>query len=195
MDVIKTYDQFLKEGTFVSSNDLLRSIDAQQVLMGDIIGFNSENFYSIDELIKDKDFLKKLDRKGFKKNNIEYSKDCETFLSKTSDIKFFLIFDKNDSELDEPEYIVFQSQKGGRWSPIVTYKVNENIKKFYDDLSSKTIEIKRGDKNYIYRTSNAGNDWKLQNIQNKTNDFKDVMSNDEIKNQLNDGGTTISVIP
>jgi hypothetical protein len=61
-----------------------------------------------------RNFLKKLNDKGFKKNNIEYSKDCETFLDKTLDIKFFLIFKKEDSELEpKPEYIVFQSKSRG----------------------------------------------------------------------------------
>lgn len=209
---IKGYKQFLTENLemveiigdanvlesiVTDSETLLKSINAEHVLMGDVFDFNSENFNDIDVLSKDADFLKKLDKKGFKKNNIEYSKDSETFLDKTMDIKFFLIFNKEDSELEpKPEYIVFQSRAKGstKWEPIKMYKVNENIRNFYDKLSSKTIEIKRGDKNYIFKTSNAGNDWTLQNIQNKDNVFKDIMSNDEIKATLKDGSTSITVI-
>ena len=209
---IKKYKQFLTENlemieivddanvleSIVTDSDtLLKSINAEQVLMGDVIDFNSENYTDIDVLSKDPDFLRKLNKKGYKKNNIEYSKDCETFLDKTLDIKFFLIFNKEDSELEpKPEYIVFQSRAKGtnKWEPIKIYKVNDNIRNFYDKLSSKTIEIKRGGKNYIFKTSNAGNDWKLQNIQNKDNTFKDVMSSDEIKVLLGDAETSITII-
>lgn len=190
-------DANVLESIVTDSDSLLKSINAEQVMMGDILNFNSENFTDIEVLSKDPEFLKKLDSKGFKKNNIESSKDCETFLDKTMDIKFFLIFKKEDSELEpKPEYIVFQSRvKGsGRWEPIKVYKVNENIRNFYDKLSSKTIEVKRGGKNYIFKTSNAGNDWKLQNVQNKDVTFKDIMSNDEIRATLKEGGTSITVI-
>jgi len=212
MSKIKKYKQFLTENIemieivndanvlesiVTDSESLLKSINAENVMMGDVLNFNSEKFTDIDILAKDAEFLKKLDNKGFKKNNIEYSKDCETFLDKTLDIKFFLIFKKDESELEpKPEYIVFQSRaKGsGRWEQIKMYKVNENIRNFYDKLSSKTIEIKRGGKNYIFKTSNAGNDWNLQNIQNKDTVFKDIMSNDELRVQLKQPGTSITVI-
>jgi hypothetical protein len=187
--MIKKYNQFIKEN--IEPKSLLKSIRADQVLMGDIIDFNSEKYNNIDDLVLDEEFLKKLDKKGFKKNNVEYSRDCETFLGERSDIKFFLIFKKEDSELDpNPEYIVIQSGKNGRWNKINMYKIKENIRNFYDRLSSKTIEIVKNGKNYIYRTSNAGNDWKLQNIQNKDVDFKDIMSDEEIKTELREPGVT-----
>jgi len=193
---IKGYIEFLKEGIVTNKDSLLKSINAKQVLMGDVFdGFNSEKFTNIDDLAKDPNFISKLDSKGFKKNNVEYTKDCETFLENTVDIKFFLIFKKEDSELEpKPEYIVFQSRpKAGHWDTIKMYKVRDNIRNFYDGLSSKTIEIKRSGNNYIYRTSNAGNDWTLQNTQNKSDVFKDIMSNAEI-NALRDGQTTIKTV-
>lgn len=204
--IIKDYKQFLtdikeisvSESIVTNSDELLKSINAEQVLMGDIFDFNSQNFDNIDILYKDPKFISILDKKGMKKNNIEYTKDCETFLKDSVNIKFFLIFKKEDSEIDpNPLYIVFQSKNGygNKWDSIKMYKVNGNIKYFYDKLSSKIIELKRGNKNYIYRTSNAGNDWKLQNIQNRDEFFKDIMSNEEIKKIINDGKTSISIIP
>lgn len=80
------------------------------------------------------------------------------------------------------------------WESIKMYKVNDNIRNFYDKLSSRTIEITKGGKNYIYRTSNAGNDWSLQNIQNRDNIYKDIMSNDEIRATLKDGQSKIKVV-
>lgn len=180
--MIKNYKNFIIENNI---SDQLKSIRAEKVLMGDIINFNSENFNDIELLSKDPEFLRKLDKKGFKKNNIENTRDCSTFLENDKDFKFFLIFKKEESELDPtPEYIVIQTHNG-----IETYKINDNIRKFYDTLSSKTIEIKNRGKNYIYRTSNAGNDWTLQNIGNKDNQFKDIMSNDEIKAKLKSGAS------
>jgi hypothetical protein len=190
MKKIKNFMQFLNEDLKLG---LLDSIGATKVLMGDVLDFNSERFNNIDVMVNDDDFLKKLDSKGFKKNNMEFTRDCETFITNTVDLKFFLIFKKEDSELDPtPEYIVYQTKpkNSHNWEPIQIYKVNGNIRNFYDKLSSKTIEIKRGGKNYIYRTSNAGNDWSLQNIQNKDAEFKDIMSNDEINNTLRKQGTT-----
>jgi len=189
--MIKKYNQFLKENSSINFDNLLKSIDAKIVLMGDVLDFNSENFDDIDILSKDSNFLEKLDKKNYKKNNIENTIYCETFLEKSHELKFFLIFNKGESELDPtPEYIVIQTERG----PIKMYEINNNIRNFYDKLSSKTIEIKRGNKNYIFKTSNAGNDWTLQNIQNKDNDFKTIMNNDEIKSQLKQNNTSIITI-
>lgn len=198
---IKNYSRFLNENINPATastdvDDLLKSINAEQVLMGDEFNFNSEKFSDIDSLAQNGNFVAKLDKKGYKRNNVEYSQDCETFLEKRSDIKFFLIFHKDDSELDpKPDFIVIQKKsKDGKWGAIKMYKVKENIRNFYDKLSSKTIELKKGNMNYIYKTSNAGNDWTLQNIQNKNATFKEIMSNDEIKTTLLDGSVEMKVI-
>ncbi len=200
--IIKNYSNFIKERINLSNistdfDALLKSIDAEQVLMGDEFNFNSEKFNDIDSLAQNGNFISKLDEKGYKRNNVEYSKDSETFLKNKSDIKFFLIFQKEDSELEpKPNFIVIQTKdkESGKWLSIKMYKVKENIRNFYDKLSSKTIELKKGDMNYIYRTSNAGNDWTLQNIQNKNATFKNVMSEDEIKTLLLDNTVKIDMI-
>ena len=198
---IKNYTNFLKENINPSNNstdvdDLLKSINAEQVLMGDVFNFNSEKFTDIETLSQDGGFLSKLNEKGYKRNNLEFSKDSETFLKNKSDVNFFLIFKEDDSELEpKPEFIVLQSkQNNGKWSSIKMYRVKDNIRNFYDKLSSKTIEISNSNNNYIYKTSNAGKDWTLQNIQNKNKTFKDIMSNDEIKAILSDGSYKLNII-
>lgn len=199
---IKSFLSFIKENNSLNdistdTSSLLRSIDAEQILMGDEFDFNSERFTDIDSLAQNGDFIFKIDKKGYKRNNTEDSKDSETFLDDGDDIKFFLIFKKEDSELDpKPEFIIIQSKKkdSSTWGSIKMYKVKENIRNFYDKLSSKTIEIKKGDKNYIYKTSNAGNDWTIQNTQNKDSIFKDIMSRDEIKDALSDKTAKIEVV-
>lgn len=180
--MIKNYNTYITENV---KDKLLDSIGAENVLMGDVINFNSEKFNDIEKLFENPEFIKKLDKKGYKTNNIENTQYCETFIKKEN-LRFFLIFKKNESELDPtPEYIVIQRDR----NPIKIYKINDNIRNFYDVLSSKTIEIKDDGENYIYRTSNAGNDWTLQNIQNKNKKFKHIMSNDEIKDRLNQGAS------
>jgi len=201
--VIKNFSQFLKKEFFkinensVTTDVLLKSIDAEQILMGDVLDVNLNDFNNIDVLYNDPIFLKNLNKKGLKKNNIEYSKDIETFLDDSINIKFFLIFKKEESELDPiPEYLIIQTknEESKKWNTIKMYEVNDNIRNFYDKLSSKTIEIKKGDKNYIYRTSNAGNDWSLQNVQNKDDYFKMIMSNDDLKKTINLTKSSISAV-
>lgn len=198
MKHIKLFKIFLNSiNESVENNPLLKTINAENVLIGDVLDFNSENFNDIEVMSNDPEFLRKLDKKGFKKNNIEFTKECETFLPNFMDIKFFLIFKKEDSELEpKPEYMVIQTKYRNKpnWESIKMYKVNDNIRNFYDKLSSRTIEITKGGKNYIYRTSNAGNDWSLQNIQNRDNIYKDIMSNDEIRATLKDGQSKIKVV-
>ena len=187
---MKSYLKFLNENILENeitrTDTLLKSIEAERVYMGDVLGFNSEKFSDIEVLSKDEKFLNSLNKKNLKKNNIEYSRECETFLEHNLDLKFFLIFNEEDSELAKPEYIVVQSKpiKSYTWNQIKIYKVGGNIRKFYDTLTNKTIEIKDGNRNYIYVTSNAGKDWTLQNIENKNNEFKVIMSDDEIKSIL-----------
>lgn len=188
-----TFIEFLNENNLeniITRMDvLLKSIEAIPTLMGDELDFNSEKIVDIESLCKDNDFLKKLNKKNLKKNNIEYSRDCETFLEKTLDLKFFLIFDENDSELSQPKFIVLQSKPidSYKWNSIKIYKVGGNIRKLYDVLTNKTIEITKNGENYIYKTSNAGNDWALQNIDSKNREFKNVMSNKEIRDTQSRG--------
>ena len=188
-----TFIEFLNENNLenrITRMDvLLKSIDATPTLMGEELDFDSEKFTDIETLSKDDSFLKKLSRKKLKKNNIEYSRDCETFLEKTLDLKFFLIFDENDSELSQPKFIVLQSKpiNSYKWNSIKIYRVGGNIRRLYDMLTNKTIEIMKGGENYIYKTSNAGNDWTLQNVDSKNEEFKNIMSNQEIRNTQSKG--------
>ena len=196
---MKKYLEFIREN--VESNDisdfkdLLTIINAEKCLMGDVLNVNSEKFEEIEDLINDAEFLRKLNKNDLKKNNIENSKYDETFLKDNMDIKFVFLFNEEDSELGDPKYIIFQTRKSGNnWGMISMYKTNGNVGKFYDKLSSRTIEITRGSNNYIYRTSNAGNDWTLQNTMNKNNTFKDIMSNDEMNKEIRRNNTTLKKI-
>ena len=53
------------------------------------------------------------------------------------------------------------------WTNVKLFKVNGDVKRFYDILSSKTIELFHNDSNYIYKTSNTIY-WELQNLNKST---------------------------
>ena len=71
-----------------------------------------------------------------------------------------------------------------------------HIKKFYDKLSSKTIEIfdKNSGKNYIYSTSNSGNDWELKNLNDEDGEFKRFLHNDELKKLVSNDNIKVSIM-
>jgi len=187
------------ESIVTDSEALLKSIEAEEVNLYRIFNLDESDYdrgLFIENLYNDKIFNKKLYNKGFKKTNLESSEDSETFIEKTIDIKFFLIYDKDKTELDKPEYIVFQSKARNetKWNDLKTYKVNQDMRNFYDRLSTKTVEIKKGDKTYIFSTSNAGNDWQLKNMNDSDDIFKKMMKSDEIKAVLKDADVTITII-
>jgi len=79
-----------------------------------------------------------------------------------------------------------------KWDDAKLYKVNDDVKRFYDKLSSKTIEVTDGDENYIYSTSN-GNEWELQN--NKESDvYQKVLRNDDFEKLVNDRKAKLKII-
>lgn len=194
-------DADVLESIITDSEELLNTIKAKEVDLFITFELNPDKLksnFTIEELYDNVYFNKSLMKKGFKKNNITSTEETETFLDNTIIVKFFSIFKKDMSELDKPNYIIFQSKKKGekKWDNVKCYEVNDNMKNFYDKLTNKTIEIKKGDKTYIYVTSNSGNDWKLQkNINYKDdNRFKEYMSNDDIKAILLDDDVSITII-
>lgn len=181
---MKTYSQFLFEKVIINPNEILDSIKAKPVQSGDIFDINTNNYKDIETLYNDDRFNEKLKDKGFKKEKLELSEEYETFLVNSMIIKYFPIFKENQSELEKPRYIFLQIKKMGEWGEIGLYKVGDQMKNLYDLLTNKTIEVTdNGGKNYIYKTSNGGNDWTLQNVENQNDTYKKVMRSEEI-NQL-----------
>lgn len=185
---MKKFYQFLFEKV-IYPETLLDSIKSKIVSSEDIFGINSDKFKNLESLYNDNTFNEKLKSKGYKKDNLELTKDYETFLKDSLNVKYFLIFKNNQSELEQPKYMFLQVRNKGNWSQIGLYKVNDDMKTFYDLLTNKTIEIKYGQKNYIYNTTNGGNDWTLQNVENQDNYFKKIMRSEEISNSLTSGVT------
>lgn len=190
------YKIYLKESIGAELQNLLEVLDTVKIdfymffdLTKDIIAEDVD----IEVLAKNNDFLKALRSKELKKTNVENSDDYETFLK--SPIRFFFIYDSIKNDADNPDYIVIQEfDKNLKvWLSFKMYSIEDDMNKFYDKLTSKTIEIKKDDNNYIYSTSNSGNNWQLQNVELENDSFKKMMSSEEIEALLG-GNTVIKII-
>ena len=56
------------------------------------------------------------------------------------------------------------------------------------------MKFKKGDKTYIYVTSNSGNDWQLGPGGKESDRFKKIMNNDDIKAILLDDDVSITIL-
>jgi len=196
-DIISQAD--ILESIVTDSDSLLKSVNAEEVNFLDTFKLNADkftDFMTIEQLYNSQEFNKKLNKIGLKKDQLESTDESETFIEKTIDIKFFLIHKINESEIEQPEYIIFQSRKkGGDWDGIKCYIIKDQIRKFYDKLTSKTIELEKDGKIFIYMTSNGGNNWILQRTRDNQDDntFKDNLDNKNIKELLKDSTIKITI--
>jgi len=188
---MKNYNQFLFEKV-VTEENLLDSIKAKKVSSGNVFGIDTDKFKYIEDLFDDRNFNNKLH--DFRKGVLENTKGYETFLKSSLNVRYFLIFEGDQNELEKPRYIFIQLREGDKWKLIELYRVKSNMKNFYDMLTNKKVEIKFGEKNYIYTTTNGGKDWTLQNLQNQDGTFKKIMRNEEINKNLQNQNITIQEI-
>ncbi len=191
-----TFDQIdLMESLSIWHDVLLNSISAKNVDTIETLNLSKDfiNKLDIDLLSDNTEFINSLSSIGLKKSPVQNTDDFQTFINKPC--KFMLLYDFNSSELENPEYILFQTwnETLKKWEDAKLYKVNDDIKKFYDKLTSKTIEIIDGSENYIYTTSN-GNDWVLQNSQKQNDKFLKTFRKEELQKLLDDTQVTINII-
>lgn len=194
-------DADILESIITDSESLLKSIKAEEVDIYQTFTINPDDFephYTINDLYDNDIFNKQLEKNKLKKNELETTEETETFIDDTIVVKFFSIYEKDASELEKPEYIIYQSKKRveKNWEDVKCYKVNDDMKHFYNKLTNKSVEIKKNGKTYIYVTSNSGNDWQLQKHKDdqETDNFKDYMSNDDIKAILMDDDVSITIL-
>ena len=211
MKWIKSYQKY-KESLvidlqFSSARELMESLNLWQDAVLSSIGaeeidiFNTfklpkdqfQNKMDIDYLSDNVEFLNSLASIALKKAAIQNTDDYETFLNKPC--KFMFIYGSESNELENPLYIIFQSwnETVKKWDDAKLYKVNDDVKKFYDKLTSKTIEVVDGDQNYIYTTSN-GNEWVLQNTDKENDTFKKYFRKEELEKLLSDKKAKITII-
>ena len=105
------------------------------------------------------------------------------------------LYDINSNELENPIYIMMQIYNDtlGSWTNSKIYKIQDDVKKFYDKLTSRTIEIVDGDQNFIYSTSN-GNEWLLQNKDVENDIYRQNFRKEELEDLIRDKKIKINVI-
>lgn len=191
----KNFDD-LMESLNIWHDSLLSSIGAEEVNIFNMLKLDKINYsdnLSIEYLKDNIDFINSLSKKGLKKSELQNSEDFETFLNKPC--KYMFIYDKMSNELENPEFLLFQVWNDSikKWTDVKMYKVNNDVRKFYDRLTSRTIEIIDNEVNYIYQTSN-GNEWILQNFESENDSYKKVLRRNEIKNLLNTKKVLVDII-
>ena len=173
---------------------LLNSIEAKEVDLFDTLKVDKNllnNKLDLDDLFNNVDFINSLTSLSLKKSNLEDTTSYQTFLTRPS--KFMFIYNNQQNELENPIYILFQVKNGDQWQPTKLYKIGNDVKRFYDKLSSRTIEILDGDENYIYTTSN-GSDWQLQNSDKMNDIYKKNFRKEEIMKLLDDRNLKLNFI-
>jgi len=182
----------LNESLSIWVDSLLKSIGATPVDIYTALNLNKNDNTDLEFLDKNNDFITKLSKNGLKKSNLENSSDYETFLS--SPCRFMFISDKKAGTLDNPYYILLQTfnQTLNKWETTSIYKINDSIKKFYDQLSSKVIEIDDNGEKFIYETGDKNN-WTLKSVK-ETDIYKRNFSKEDLEKVIQDRKVKVRII-
>lgn len=186
--MLKRYLQYIKEAITTDVDGLLESINDKKVDFYSI-GLSNSDYINktIEFLYDDADFNKQLFKENLKKGEMETTMEIENFLRKDIDMKFFFLYNRDETILDDPDYLVLQYYKDGKWLPIEIYKIKGSVQKFYEKLTAKTIKLTYDNVIYIYQTSNSGNNWLLKDKSKKTDKFKENLNTDSIKELIKSG--------
>lgn len=190
---IETFD--LKESLGMLYDVIMSSIGAEEK---DILKtFNLPEDYidklALDYLSDDIVFINSLASIGLKKSSLQMSDDYETYLTKPC--RFMFVYRVESSEIENPEFILIQSWNDSleSWETLRLYKLNGDIKKFYDKLSSKIIEIEFNDEKYLYNSTNK-NEWILQNPDRATKKFKKYLRREDLEEILKNKNIKLRII-
>ena len=188
----------LLESLTIWHDALLSSISAEEVDIFSTFHLPVEEYkdkLDLDFLEDHVEFINSLSSIALKKSGLQHSEDFQTFLNKPC--KFMFIYGINRNELENPEYLLFQSWQEAleKWDDVKLYKVNENIQRFYDKLSSRTIELidTGSGENYIYVTAN-GNEWVLQNVEKENDIYKRVFRKEELQDFLSERNIKVNIL-
>jgi hypothetical protein len=192
------YEHFddLMESLNIWHDSLISSINAEEVNIFTTLDLPTDVYVDnldIEFLSDNIEFINSLSSIGLKKSDVKNSDDFQTFLNKAC--KFMFIYDINANELENPDYMLFQTWNSSldRWEDAKMYKVNDDVKKFYEKLTSRSIEIIDGDERYIYQTSN-GSEWDLQNTDAMNDIYLKTFRKDELQILLNERKAKVSII-
>lgn len=188
MKHLKIYEQYIKEAITTDVDGLLNSINDEKT---DFFALKLSNDDYINEMIDkiydDPNFNKQMFKNNLKKGDIESTMDIENFLKKNIDMKFFFLYNRNETVLDNPDFLLLQYYKNDKWYPIEVYKIKGKVEDFYNKLTAKTIKLIDDNVVYIYQTSNSGNNWILKDEDKKNEKFKSNLETEEIKNLIKNG--------
>ncbi len=179
----------INESLNVFIGNLLDSISAQKIDIYDVFNLKKNLNIDLETISNNKDFLSSLDKMGLKNSNVENTADYETFCN---DIRFVFIYKKEQNELETPLYILLQEFQGEKWLTVDCYRINGDIKKFYDKLSSKIIEITDGDDKFIYSSSNK-NEWILKSLKS-TEIYKKYFRKEDLEKVIKERDAKIKII-
>lgn len=188
MKYLKYYFNYIKESITTDIDGLLNSINDKKVDFYSI-GLSNDEYFNkpIELLYDDPEFNKQLFKENLKKGQLDTTMDIENFLRKDIDMKFFFLYDRNETILDNPDYLILQYYKDEKWSYIEIYKIKGAIKNFYEKLTAKKIDLTKNNTTYRYETSNSGNNWLLTNKNQKNDEFKENLETEDIKNLIRSG--------
>lgn len=176
---------------------LLSAIGAKEVNIFDTFKMPKDDHkdrLDIDYLSNNVEFINSLASIALKKSQVQNTDDFSCFINKPC--KFMFIYGVENNELENPLYILFQvwNETLKKWDEVKLYKINDDVKKFYDKLSSKTIEITDGSDNYIYTSGNAGNEWNLQNTNMENDTYKKIFRKEELQKLLDEKKVKLEII-
>jgi hypothetical protein len=185
----------INESLGIMYDSILKSIGAEEM---DIFKtFKLPEDYTdrldLEFLHDDVVFINSLASIGLKKSQLQNSDDYETYLSRTC--RFMMIYNVESNELENPVFILIQSWNDSlkKWESLKLYKFNGDVKKFYDKLSSKIIEIEIGDEKFIYNSTNR-NEWILQNSDKANKKFKKYLRKEELEELFKDKTIKLRIV-
>ena len=183
------------ESMSIIEKDLISSISGEELDLFETLKLIKEDFFdkNLDYLSENVEFINSLSSLGLKKSTVQDTDDIETFLNIS--LKFMFIYNIESNELENPVYLILEmwDEDKMEWTNVKLFKVNGDVKRFYDVLSSKTIELFYDDNNYIYKTSNT-NDWELQNLLDETKMFKRFLNNTELIDLMKNSGVSSKIV-
>jgi hypothetical protein len=185
---ITNIDIDLNESLNLFYENILKSIGAEESDLFKSFNLPVDDFKNkidLDSLSDNIAFINSLSSIGLKKSYLQSTDDLETFVNKPC--RFLMIYRIEANELENPDYILFQSWNDtlDKWEDTKLYKISGDIKSFYDKLASKVIEIIHDGESYIYQSSNK-NEWELQNLDKENDRFKKYFRKVEFEKFIND---------
>lgn len=193
-EAVEELKDFQKELDINSNiSKLIDSIDGIELELNTIFeGINIKE--DIKDLNDNPKFNSELEERKLRVSELFDTEEAATLIKLR--LRYYLIYTDESSDLDNPIYILLQwVNKDNTLSDMKLYYVQDDIDKFYDELSTVEMVIKQSDKKsnkWVYISSNSGRNWVLQNTENATSTFKLNLNSDEVEELSNHPDITVT---